>query len=559
MYFNLRKQEITCVKKQLNIQIQGKLLEVTRKDKLRILLYFESESQNRIVPLPCNYHYSNSEKNIDITINETIQLPYIFYENIDKDCNVYLTYQYGMESGEFIALIAQPLDKNLFDRKTSMPSLLQRGIQWVLFTLCLLCFPILLLDGILAYLGLYERMPKESRSTGIKAVVKHINARIYQITNITLSVRENKCNYLARKYEAYKKDPFDETQILFLSERTPEENGNLNRIKQQLEKTKNYRIVEYINEKTVSQLSLLELREIAKLIATSKLVILDDFYPQIHFLNLRNETKLIQLWHACGAFKTFGFSRVNKIGGPKESSQNHRSYDYVFVSSEKLIDIYSEGFAIPKSHIVPLGVPRTDQFFDETYKEQTKERLRATYQQLTNKKIILFAPTFRGDGNQDGFYPAEQFDYHKISEQLPHDTVVIVKYHPFIKKRQSAKEYSNLIDLTEKESVNDLLLVADLLITDYSSVVFEAALLEIPMIFYAYDLEQYMEQRDIYYDYKQFVPGPIVTTQEELIESLTAKNKPQNRLKSFKDYFMGAIHGHSTEEITDFIQALMKK
>ncbi|TAS63140.1 CDP-glycerol glycerophosphotransferase family protein, partial [Lactiplantibacillus plantarum] len=83
---------------------------------------------------------------------------------------------------------------------------------------------------------------------------------------------------------------------------------------------------------------------------------------------------LIQVWHAVGAFKTFGYSRLGMPGGPKVQSLNHRNYTKALVSSHNIADKYAEGFGIAPDKIQPLGIPRTDIFFDEPKKQAIRER-----------------------------------------------------------------------------------------------------------------------------------------------------------------------------------------
>ena len=146
--------------------------------------------------------------------------------------------------------------------------------------------------------------------------------------------------------------------------------------------------------------------------------------------------------------------------------------------------------------------------------KKTVAALYERYPQWKDKKIVLFAPTFRGSGNKTAFYPMERFPIDLVMNALPLDTVLLVKQHPFVHSDLSMYRECDfadrLFDLTGKENINDLLFITDLLVTDYSSSIFEAALIDIPMIFYAFDLEEYLRERDLYFDFAEFVPGEIV-------------------------------------------------
>ena len=195
------------------------------------------------------------------------------------------------------------------------------------------------------------------------------------------------------------------------------------------------------------------------------------------------------------------------------------------------------------------------------------EELYEKYPALQNKKVILFAPTFRGSGKTRAFYPKDRFVIDRLMESLTSDTVLLVKQHPFVRQQLecSEKYRSRVFDFTGKENINDLLFITSLLITDYSSSIFEAALLKIPMLFYVFDLKEYEKQRDIYFDFSTFVPGKQVQTMDELADQaqwiLEQKEKDDHtdqKLQAFCSYFLGALDGNSTNRTVDLILDLEK-
>ena len=202
---------------------------------------------------------------------------------------------------------------------------------------------------------------------------------------------------------------------------------------------------------------------------------------------------------------------------------NHRNYDLVPVSSDTVRDIYAEAFGISPSKVQALGVPRTDRLFDWEYEED----------------------------------PPEAFDVNRFMERQPEDTVLILKNHPFVKQSFFVEERwkDRVFDLSTKEHINDLMLISNLLITDYSSSVFEAAILELPMLFYAFDEKEYMDSRDFYFDYDQFTPGPVVAEFEALCEKAASmlenivSEVEQSDLDNFRKVFLNMVDGCSTERI----------
>ncbi|MFC4620447.1 CDP-glycerol glycerophosphotransferase family protein [Camelliibacillus cellulosilyticus] len=298
-----------------------------------------------------------------------------------------------------------------------------------------------------------------------------------------------------------------------------------------------------------------EIINLAYHLATSKFIFLDDFYPMIYPLKIRKGAELVQLWHAVGAFKTFGFSRLGLPGGPLPNSKNHRNYTKVIVSSHNVAKHYAEGFGIDIDKVIPTGVPRTDVFFDEKYKAQVSAELYENYPFLRDKKVIMFAPTFRGDGQTTAYFPIEILSLDKLYQSLNDEFVFLFKIHPFVKNDFSIPyEYSDFFyDLSSYREINDLLFITDILITDYSSVCFEYALLNRPMIFFAYDVEEYIQQRDFYYDYHSFIPGPLVKSTDEIIETIQRQDFKMEKILPFVHYFFDHIDGKSSERVVDQI------
>ena len=127
--------------------------------------------------------------------------------------------------------------------------------------------------------------------------------------------------------------------------------------------------------------------------------------------------------------------------------------------------------------------------------------------------------------------------------------------HPSVSKSQGVPFdlKDDILNLSTMD-MNDLLISTDILITDYSSVIFDYSLLNRPILFYAYDLEEYIAERDFYYSYKEFVPGPILETNEELfskIENISTVDLKQ--IEIFKHKFFDQLDGQSAKRIVDTI------
>ena len=230
-------------------------------------------------------------------------------------------------------------------------------------------------------------------------------------------------------------------------------------------------------------------------------------------------------------------------------------YDYAIVSSKEIAKHYAEGFGLSDENVVATGIPRTDIFMDKEYEKNIQISFYERYPQLKNKKIMLFAPTFRGNGQMSAYYPLDAFDIEKAYEGLGGEYAILIKLHPFCQERfEIPEKYSDfIIDMSEEDELNDLLFVTDLLVTDYSSVIFEASLRDIPMMFYAFDLYDYISSRDFYYDFESFVPGKIVFSENELIACVKNQDFEQEKVNGFKNKFFDDLDGKSSERVAHLI------
>lgn len=296
------------------------------------------------------------------------------------------------------------------------------------------------------------------------------------------------------------------------------------------------------------------------LYASSAVVFLTDNFDPVCAHKPRKGSRVVQLWHGCGAFKKFGYSTLESSWGGNKAEwklfPRHNTYTDVFVSSEKVIPCYAEAFNCSKDIIKPLGVPRTDVFFNKSFVADGRNKLENAIPEINGRKIILYAPTFRGN-NPDDAYNDSNIDFEKF-RALSEKCVIILKFHPFtadkdIYSEEQLKKVSDFVYVCPKEiGIDTALCAADMVISDYSSLVFEYSLLNRPMIFFAYDLEQYKNDRNYYYEYEDFVPGPIVKTDDELI-NIILSGVDMRKVKKFRDNFMSACDGNSSQRIAEYI------
>lgn len=292
-------------------------------------------------------------------------------------------------------------------------------------------------------------------------------------------------------------------------------------------------------------------------LATSRLVVVDDDYFPLYVVRPRLGTTVVQAWHACGAFKRFGYSLVDKAFGADEQTLSrvriHANYDVCLVSSMSVAADYAEAFGQPLDRFrADLGIPRTDLLFGEERIERISADLRHRYALPADKRVVLYAPTFRGVGvreaRADGFP-----DWQALRDALADDHVLLVRLHPFVRDGLVIDRELDgfLIDVSGDPDVNDLLHVADVLVTDYSSVIFEYALLGRPMVFFAPDLDAYEHERGFYFDYRAGVPGPVVKTTSGLAAVLRERAFDTDVVGAFARRYFDVADGASTARVVD--------
>lgn len=343
----------------------------------------------------------------------------------------------------------------------------------------------------------------------------------------------------------------DKKTVLMASDSRETLGGNLEFLDAEL-KSRGYKVTYFLKKSLNETKTKEDKKELCKMMAEAGYILLDDFYPIIYALPIRKETKVIQVWHAMGAFKTVGFSRIGKPGGPNPRSLSHKNYSAAITSSESIRKNYAEAFGISQDKVYATGIPRTDVFFDEEYKDSVRRNLYEKYPQLENKKVILFAPTFRGNGQKSAYYNFEWIDFERIKEEFEDEYCFIVKLHPFVHNVEEIPGDNDFyLNMTQERDINDLLFITDILITDYSSVIFEASLLDIDTIFYVPDLEEYTASRDFYYPFEEYMFGKMPRTQEELIEAIKHPLNDEKKRREFKEKFCNACDGESTKRVVD--------
>lgn len=285
-------------------------------------------------------------------------------------------------------------------------------------------------------------------------------------------------------------------------------------------------------------------------LATSRYVLLDNIFLPMAYLRFSDKVRVVQLWHGTGTIKRFG-QDVN-TGRLKDLERRANTrITHLIVGSEETKKEYMSSFGVEQDKVYIYGSPRTDLFFREDKIESRRQRFFEQYPKLAGKRLVLYAPTFR-DHEKDN--PKLALDVETLAKEFSEEYVFLLRLHPFVMEAYLREEHTygkdNVISMSSYSDINTLLLVADYLITDYSSVIFEYCLREKPMIFYAYDLEEFSDHgRGFYKSYEKFVPGPIALTTEAVIDVLKMDQFDSLVMKRFVQDNYQYLDGKSAERI----------
>lgn len=286
-------------------------------------------------------------------------------------------------------------------------------------------------------------------------------------------------------------------------------------------------------------------------IATSKVVILDTYCICISVLHHKKNLKVVQMWHAMGSYKKFGFSILDQKEGSSSKMAKlmhmHENYDYVFTSSKNCLKNFAEAFNVNEDKMVVMPPPRVDLIKDPKQIKENHDKILKKYPELKNKKNILYAPTFRKNKSIKKEIQAliNEVDFKKYN--------LIIKLHPLSKTVIDDKRVIFNTEFTTIEMAS----VSDFVITDYSAVVFEIALLNKPLFFYTFDQDSYLDERNFYTDFKT-MPGIISKNPKRIIEAIEKREYNLKKVKEFAQENVQETKNGYTNNIVKFIFKIMK-
>ncbi len=292
-------------------------------------------------------------------------------------------------------------------------------------------------------------------------------------------------------------------------------------------------------------------------LARERVTVVDDYFFPMYVVRPRPGTTYVQAWHACGAFKKFGYSVLDRTFGADEERVRrapiHTNYTVCLVSSMAVAPHYAEAFGQPLDRFVAhLGIPRTDLFFDEARAARVRAELRRRYRVPDGRRVVLYAPTFRGT-SVVAARDAGHLDVELLHAALGRDHVLLLRLHPFVRDRLAIPRELRAfaIDVSGHPDINELMLLSDVLVTDYSSAMYEFALLGRPILFLAPDVAAYEDERGFYFDFRAEAPGPIASSTAELAAILRAGVFDLDRVEAFRRASFDAADGGASARVVD--------
>lgn len=281
--------------------------------------------------------------------------------------------------------------------------------------------------------------------------------------------------------------------------------------------------------------------------ASSKVVVLDSYCIAASILRHRKGLSVIQMWHAMGGFKKFGYSILDQREGSRawlaEAMRMHKNYTCVLASSEESIQFLGEAFGYGRETFRILPLPRTDLLRDPAYMERKAQEIKAAIPSLSQeKKTILYAPTFRK--TQQG--RSGILDLVNAVDDRAYNFIAAL--HPLMEQEQLPEK----VITTDRFSTLELLSICDYFITDYSAMIYEAALAEKPIFLYAYDLWDYTGNRGFYIDYEKDLPGKPYTDARELVQAIETDQYDLEETRAFAQRYVAA-GGQCASKLADLI------
>ena len=306
---------------------------------------------------------------------------------------------------------------------------------------------------------------------------------------------------------------------------------------------------DYTHEGSVK--SLLHAISFMDTLARAKYVFICDTFMPVSSGSKAKGTKIVQLCHFSGPFKKIGYATDDDVPAYYKGNV-FKNYDLVAVSSEMYVPLLTDAMRQSKGVVQALGVSRSDVYFDEKWVETCRNKFYRQFPDAKGKKVLLWAPTFRGKAASPDTLDNESLS--RLQEKLGDDWLVLIKHHPHDDATATNDRYRSNCTISSER----LLPVVDLLITDYSTVVLDYLAFNKPFILYAPDLEEYESTRGFFVDYRSITKN--LTTDATHLDDMVRRVYRQwldgddDDIRRCKEMMTAACDGHATERILNYLE-----
>lgn len=345
-------------------------------------------------------------------------------------------------------------------------------------------------------------------------------------------------------------------RILFMTEQTDKLGTNLTSVMDRISERgldEKYTILTSARPYTCVKQTKASMAKLLRTLAGCEMIFVDDHVPIFDWLKIKDSTKIVQLWHAGAGFKSSGYSRWGHTGCPAPVSC-HRQYTYGIAGSKHIGIFFAEVFGINEEQILPTGMPRMDEYLNPQYQERKRKELYEEFPACKGKKVILFAPTYRGKNHADASYPYHLIDFERLAKFCGEEYMVLFKMHPWVQSGVPIPEKykDRFMDVGQYPNINDLFYFTEILITDYSSNIFEYSLMRKPMLFFAFDKVQYSFSRGFHRDYEEAAPGKVCYSFDELMTALEQGDFAYEKVEEYIEKHFDYIDSNASDRVIDW-------
>lgn len=282
-----------------------------------------------------------------------------------------------------------------------------------------------------------------------------------------------------------------------------------------------------------------------KLISQSKIIIIDGYNLPVSLLKHKKNTKVIQMWHALGAVKKFGYQSIGKKDGisPKIAKilNMHANYDYILSGSDLMNKYFSEAFNTDITKVLAIGTPTVD-YLKEKNTKISKDILKK-YPEMKKKINVLYSPTFRNDKTNNLQELIDNFNFSMCN--------LIITSHP---KVDSVFMDDRVIYINREEfDTFDIMKKCDYVITDYSALMIDSAIINKKILLYVYDYEKYKKENGLNIELLKDFPNISSTSAKKIVDIIVNDKYDLKEYKKFQKMYTPNIKGRCTDEITKLI------